>query len=130
VRAIPVICVGMIALRVLAVAAHAQIEPAWPRGNLTRAAIIKKLGKLPAGQLILVRYGGQHNVHDEYVYNGANVDQQKVVWARDMGDCKNQELLQYYRNRQVWLLEPDFSPVRLKPYPIDTGALSQCREQP
>ncbi len=43
VRAIPVICCALIILRVGAVAAGAQIEPRWPRGNLERAAILKQL---------------------------------------------------------------------------------------
>jgi hypothetical protein len=127
VRAIPVICVGMILLRVSAVAAHAQIEPPWPRGSLKRAAVITQLEEKPGGHLVLVRYRDDHNVDDEYVYNGANVDQQKVVWARDMDPCGNQELLNYYRNRQVWLLEPDYWPVRLLPYP--RADLASCNRQ-
>jgi hypothetical protein len=117
----------MILLRVSAVAAHAQIEPPWPRGSLKRAAVITQLEEKPGGHLVLVRYRDDHNVDDEYVYNGANVDQQKVVWARDMDPCGNQELLNYYRNRQVWLLEPDYWPVRLLPYP--RADLASCNRQ-
>jgi hypothetical protein len=40
-----------------------------------------------------------------------------VVWARDMDEKSNQELLQYFKNRNVWLLEPDESPPKLSPYP-------------
>jgi hypothetical protein len=39
------------------------------------------------------------------------------VWARDMDEKSNQELLQYFKNRNVWLLEPDESPPKLSPYP-------------
>ena len=120
--AIPAICIGMIILRIVAVETHTQIEPAWPRGNLKRVAIMSNLDKIPGGQLVLVRYARTHNVHNEYVYNSANIDQQKVVWARDMGEDKNQELVNYYGNRQVWLLEPDSSPMRLQRYPVDSGA--------
>jgi hypothetical protein len=31
----------------------------------------------------------------------------KVVWARDMGPAKNQELLDYYPTRRVWTLRLD-----------------------
>jgi hypothetical protein len=116
VRAVPVICVGMIVMRLASVAAHASIEPAWPRGNLKRAAIINELNRIPERNLILVRYGPDHNLDDEWVYNGSNVDGQSVVWARDMDFCDNQELLHYYRNRRAWLLEPDYYPVHLQAY--------------
>jgi hypothetical protein len=34
-----------------------------------------------------------------------------------MGAEKNEELLRYYSNRQVWLLEADEIPSKLTPYP-------------
>jgi len=39
-----------------------------------------------------------------------------VVWARDMGDEGNQNLLRYFENRMVWLVEPDQHPPRITPY--------------
>jgi hypothetical protein len=39
------------------------------------------------------------------------------VWAWDMGEPNNRELLQYFKNRNVWLVEPDESPPRLSAYP-------------
>ena len=57
VRAIIVIACAMIVLRVTAVVAHAQIEEAWPRGNLDRAAIAEKLERSDGRHLVIVRYG-------------------------------------------------------------------------
>jgi hypothetical protein len=45
-----------------------------------------------------------------------DIDGSKVVWARDMDEKDNQELIQYFKNRSVWLLEPDESPPKLAPY--------------
>jgi hypothetical protein len=45
-----------------------------------------------------------------------------VVWARDMGKCKNQELLQYFKNRRAWMLYPDQSPPRIEPLPHPASA--------
>ncbi len=123
VRVIPVIACTMIVLRVVAVGAHAQIEPAWPRGNLDRARILRTLQNSPARHLLIVSYGPHHDVDWEWVYNTADIDAAKVVWARDMGDHDNQELLQYFRGRKVWTLNGDESPPKLNPYPGPGGAV-------
>jgi hypothetical protein len=116
-RAIPVILLAMIVLRVSALLSHTQIDQPWPRGNLARASILNTLQHSPGQHLILVRYSTTHNFDREWVYNEADIDAAKVVWARDMDEKSNQELLQYFKNRSVWLLEPDESPPKLSPYP-------------
>ena len=63
-----------------------------------------------------MRYRPDHEILEEWVYNGADIDGSKVVWARDMGAAKNQELIDYYKDRRVWLVEPDEKPVRVTPY--------------
>jgi hypothetical protein len=116
VRAIPVIACAMIALRVSAVVAHAQIEPEWPRGNLERPQIIRELDRIPGDHLVLVRYGPRHDVDWEWVYNAADIDRARIVWARDMGEKDNRELVRYFHGRHVWLLQADESPPKLSPY--------------
>jgi hypothetical protein len=113
VRAIPVLCCAMAILRVTAVIAHAQIEPAYPRGNLDRVNIVRSLESLPGQHLILVRYSKDHTPEHDWVYNHADIDASKIVWAWDMGEQDNRELLQYFNTRRVWLVEPDVSPPRL-----------------
>jgi hypothetical protein len=117
-RAIPLVACTMVLLRVTAVIAHSQIEPVYPRGNLERAGILRTLESFPGLQLVLVRYDNDHLPESEWVYNVADIDASKVVWARDMDEQSNQELLQYFKNRRVWLVEPDESPPRLSPYPL------------
>jgi len=117
VRAIPVLACAMILLRVTAALTHTHIEPEWPRGNLERAAMVRQLRRLPGPQLVIVSYGSHHDVDREWVYNEANIDAAKVVWARDMGKGGNEELLQYFPNRKTWFLEGDSPVPRLVPYP-------------
>jgi hypothetical protein len=120
VRMIVVVCCAMFLLRVVAAITHTAIEPAWPRGNLDRPAIIQQLNRQPGYHLVLVRYqptyGVEHDVDHEWVYNAADIDSAKIVWARDMGDRQNQELLHYFHGRRVWLLNGDQASPRLEPY--------------
>lgn len=122
VRAIPLICAGMVILRLTALVAHAQIEPSYPRGNVQRARIVSAVEHLPGQHLILVRYANDHIPDKEWVYNAADIDSAKVVWARNMGEEKNQELLQYFKGRVVWLLQADDSPPMLSRYPGTSGS--------
>jgi hypothetical protein len=116
VRGIPLASCAIVIFRLVSIPLHLQTELRWPVGNLDRAAIVRTLENSTAQQLVLVRYRPNHNVDLEWVYNHADIDHSKVVWARDMGETKNQELLEYFRNRQVWMLDADDSPPRLSLY--------------
>ena len=72
---------------------------------------------MPGGQLILVRYAPDHSSLDEWVYNQPDIDHAKIIWAREMDAKNNQELITYYKDRKVWLVQPDNDPVTLLPYP-------------
>jgi hypothetical protein len=81
-------------------------------GNLERAAILERLRNTNGRHLVIVHYDPGHLWTNEWVWNEADIDQSKVVWARDDGRG-NRELSGYFRGRTVWLLEPDRNPVRL-----------------
>lgn len=67
-------------------------------------------------KVIIVRYTGNQIPHEEWVYNRADIDAAEVVWAHDMGPQENRKLVEYFKDRSVWLLEPDRDPERLEPY--------------
>jgi hypothetical protein len=116
VRAVPVLACAMILLRLTAITLDTHIEPAWPRGDLQRAAIAEQLQRLPGRQLVLVSYDLDQHVHREWVYNDADIDASKVAWARDMGAAANQELLAYMKDRRAWRVNGDASSPQLEPY--------------
>lgn len=88
---------------------------AWYR---QRARILKQLEKEQGQHLLIVRYGPRHGSLQEWIYNEADIDSAKVVWARDMDNAQNHELVDYFEGRQVWLLEVDRDGpmAKLKPY--------------
>jgi len=67
-------------------------------------------------ELVIVRYSPDHDPLYELVFNRADIDHAPIVWARDMGAEKNRELIDYYPDRQVWLLEPDSPSLTITPY--------------
>jgi len=115
-KAIPVICVAMIVLRLSAVALNTQIEPLWQRGNLKRNAVIHTLEATPGKQLVIVRYGPGHTPHIDWIANRADIDSSKIVWARDMGEAENEELIRYFSDRRVWLVNADDPAPQPEPY--------------
>jgi hypothetical protein len=116
VSVIPLVLSALIVLRLTAVVAHASIEPKWPRGNLDRVRVLGDLAQMPGKQLVIVNYGPHHDFDWEWVWNNAEIDSSKIVWARDMGDAGNRELLDYFKDRAVWRMNGDDSPPRLDPY--------------
>jgi hypothetical protein len=122
VRAVPAVAVALLLLRTAAPLLHIPDNAAtwsWcsPWTPIPeRARIQTQMEKLPGRHLLLVHYEPDHDMSG-WVYNGADIDGSKVVWANDMGPAKNRELIQYFKGRQVWLVEPDQSPARVSVYP-------------
>jgi len=123
VRAVPVICFVLLPLRaaapLLRIPLPATNIHTWYSAdfhNLERARVLAQLREEPGRHLAIVRYRPDHEILEEWVYNESDIDGSKVVWARDMGVERNQELIEYFKGRRVWLLEPDEEPVKLTAY--------------
>jgi hypothetical protein len=93
-----------------------------PQPGAERANIESQLERQPGKQLVLVRYGPHHDAGLEWVYNSADIDGSKVIWATEMDPSNNSdqnaELIRYYKDRHVWLVQPDAIPATLSPYPM------------
>jgi hypothetical protein len=124
VRAIPLIAVALALLFVVWPPARPEWSPElWTwcspgASNLMadRARMEAQLEQAPGQQLVFVRYSPVHQLGLDWVYNRADIDAARVIWARDLGPEKNAELLKYFARRKFWLAEPDFTPPRLSTY--------------
>jgi len=89
-----------------------------------RARILEQLQRQNEKHLIVVSYGPQHSFNDEWVYNEADIDNAKVVWARSMNTRENCQLVNFFKDRRIWSLEVnnDNSIIEPMPYPVN-----QCR---
>ena len=134
VRVSVLLCVLLGAVRLFAT--PLKLTPSeWPLSNwdimwfgpghygTARAAVETRLEKLPGPQLAIVRYEPKHNPLDEWVYNRADIDTAKVIWARDEDAADNLQLLHYYQNRKAWLVEPDTTPPTVIPYHDPSAAV-------
>jgi hypothetical protein len=89
------------------------------RAPSPRMIALSEATKQGGRHLILVRYSPDHlgGGDDECVYNSADIDASQIVWARDMGEAKNRELIDYYRgSRKIWLYLPETDPAKLIAY--------------
>lgn len=95
-----------------------------------RIAVARQLASQSGKLLVFVRYWPQHIFQDEWVYNGAAIDDERIVWARDLGDAENQTLIAYYKDRKPLLLEPDARPPALNPWEPATEGSAAPTNQP
>jgi hypothetical protein len=72
-----------------------------------RIAAIHRLEAIPGKHLVFVHYSKDHSVHQEWVFNGADIEGSKIVWARELDGAQNQKLIEHFNDRSVWLIEAD-----------------------
>jgi hypothetical protein len=113
VRSVSVVTAGLVVVTVLQTFNH----PAdWQHvGDLRRTQIVSTLNAAPGQHLVIVEDRAPFS-HGEWVYNRADIDSSKIVWARDMGREKNNELLEYFRGRTPWTVNLADSPPALRSY--------------
>lgn len=89
-------------------------------GLSDRADLLHELESKPGKHVVLVRYGEGHSVHEEWVFNAADIDASKVIWARDLPGERNDQLFRYYPDRTIWLALPDTNEVSVLRPPLDS----------
>jgi hypothetical protein len=102
-------------------AVHKECDPLyWTcTGDQSRTLVLQKLQSEPGKHLVIVRYNEDDlSVHDEWVYNGADIDGSKIVWAREMDRAQNEKLLAYFKDRKAWLATTQDGHLSFGPYEV------------
>jgi hypothetical protein len=115
--------ISMICITSFVVAFAQQMRAHWSAQTPHRVRILAQLKEAEGRHLVIVRYGPRHSPQDEWVYNEADIDGAKVVWAREMDSAQNRKLLEYFKDWHVWLVEvdQDHSAPELAPYPAGSS---------
>ena len=72
-----------------------------------RIEVNRQLAAMKGQLLVFVRYSPHHIYQNEWVWNQADIDRSRIVFARDLGPDKDEQLIHYYPTRKVLLLDPD-----------------------
>jgi len=92
--------------------------------------IVKQLEDIPGKHLVIVRYAPDHFADHEWVYNDTDIDASKIVWAREIPTVDMAPLLEYFRDRKVWLVQADHQPQQREEYRSAPGAIHAGDNQP
>ena len=76
-------------------------------GNHNKARIAAVLDLIPGDHLVFVREKTDEYNLLQWIYNDADIDRSRIVWARDLGPERDAELVRYYSERKVWMVDPN-----------------------
>jgi len=133
IRLLPITYLVILAIGIGVLRSPTVELPPWPvygrlpRGSFVppRAQLVDHLRKQPGKHLVVVRHQPGHDVHDEWVYNSADIDAAPIVFAREMSPAQNQRLVDYFADRQIWLIDLLPAGAKLYTYPLEPTPGSQ-----
>ncbi len=102
-------------------------ESLYPARRL-RDDVNAKLEAVPGRHLVFVKYSPNHCFCEEWVFNTADIAHQRVVYVRPWTLESDEALARAFRDRDVWLVEPDEKPYRL--YRMDSSDLIAMYREP
>jgi hypothetical protein len=86
------------------------------QGNMNKQRIARDLERIPGQHLVFVKTKTSEFNLLQWIYNAADIDASRIVWARPLGAEEDARLMEYYRGRQVWIVDPNVEPATLKSF--------------
>ena len=92
-------------------------------GNLNKSRLIRQLEQTPGGHLVFVKAKINEKNLFQWIYNDADIDASRIIWARDLGEARNAQLADFYHgSRTTWLVDPNVEPAQIIRYKPNTLA--------
>jgi hypothetical protein len=117
----PLLAVQAMAIAVLAVLFPIGDARPGAAPLRSRADVEHRLRAQPGQHLVFVRYLDGYTVDLEWVYNPADLPSAPVIFAHDLGDARNPDLISEFPDRTPWITEVSPQEIRLGPYPPGPG---------
>jgi hypothetical protein len=100
-------------------------------GDHNKARMIAELDRIPGEHLVFVKAKTDPANLFQWIYNDADIDASRIVWARDMGEERNAELEKYFAGRKVWMVNPNIEPASVAKYEADpSDGVTASRQTP
>ena len=87
------------------------------RVTFLKPVIEKYVEQLPNKYIAIVSYDKTYSTLFEIVYNEADIENSKLIWAYDLGAEKNKALLNYYSDRKILMIKVSGSQMEINPLP-------------
>ena len=108
-RWIPTVLVVYSLFNLIAIFVWLPTVAMQPRRFAVQAQLKADEGK----DLVLVDYLPDHNVHEEWVYNRADIDSAEIVWVNSLSPTENEALVDYFSGRNVWVCRVGWQKVEI-----------------
>jgi hypothetical protein len=93
------------------------------RGDYSRSRVAEFLKAQHGKHLVIVVPKESEFNLLQWIYNDADIDGSRIVWARDLGPLENTKLVDYFKGRDVWWVDPNV----VNPQAVPTNVLSNIR---
>ena len=107
---------ALVVLAALNAATGLEIPASDKPSRRTRIDVSTYLEKQPGSHLVFVAYDDDVSPHEDWVWNRAELESSRVIFAHYLGDTKNSELVAAYPGRSVWLVSVSSNDAGLEPY--------------
>lgn len=108
---------------------HLVVRELAPLTRTTkRSQLADYIRKIGVRHLVFVNYLPGHDMQHEWVFNAADIDASRIVWALDLGGLKDKQLMLHYPDRAVWRVDVgnEKTPVRI----LTGSPLKPVRDNP